>query len=104
VSASKLYQSFRGRKADRAVHVGVRFGSRWITAPGDSNLLIPASLAVIGHVAALEYDSTRDGKTVLARHEFKKGSRPLFAVGDQPGQLFLVGESYKFTSRGIVDL
>lgn len=85
----KLYQDFRGRKPDKVGRVRI--------AP-------PKQVAVIGHIFALEYDTTRDGKTVKARHEFHPGSRPLFAVGTAKGQLYLIGTRYKFTARGIVDL
>jgi hypothetical protein len=103
-TARTLYQRFRGRTAARAQRIGVRFGTRWLTAPGDSNLVIPVTLAIVGHVAALEYDTTRDGKTVRARHEFAQGSRPLFAVGAGRGQLFLIGDRFRFTERGIMDI
>ena len=52
---------------------------------------------------AIEYDCTRGGKTVKARHVFAPGSRPVFAVGGGRGELFLLGTRYRFTDRGIVD-
>jgi hypothetical protein len=103
-SGEKLYRDFRGREPSRTAPTGLRFGSRWITAPGPFNILVPEQLAVIGHVAAIEYDTTRDGPAVLARHEFAKGSRPVLAVGNGKGQLFLLGTRYHFTDRGIVDI
>lgn len=66
-------------------------------------MLIPASFAIVGHVNAIEYDCTRAGKTVKARHVFAPGSRPVFAVGTGRGELFLLGTRYQFTDRGIVD-
>ena len=102
--APKLYRDFRGREPKRTSGTGIRFGSRWITAPGPLNILIPESFAVIGHVNAIEYDSTRDGPAVFARHDFAKGSRPLLAVGSGKGELFLLGTRYHFTDRGIVDI
>jgi hypothetical protein len=102
-AASTLYQRFRGTVARKMLRIGIRYGKRWITARGAANILIPHSLAVIGHVNAIEYDCTRNGKTVKARHVFAPGSRPVFAVGSGRGELFLVGTRYRFTDRGIVD-
>lgn len=82
----------------------MRFGTRWLTAPGLYNILIPESMAVIGHVNAIEYDTTRDGPAVFARHDFAKGSRPVLCVGKGKGQIFLIGTRYHFTDRGIVDI
>ena len=101
--ASTLYQNFRGAISRRVLRTGIRYGKRWLTRPGKGNILIPAGLAVIGHVNAIEYDCTRGGKTVKARHVFAPGSRPVFAVGSGRGELFLIGTRYKFTDRGIVD-
>lgn len=102
--ADTLYESFRGRSPGKRARVGVRFGRRWLTAVGDSNILIPESLATMGHVVALEYDTTRDGKTVRARHEFTAGSRPLLLAGERDGEVFLVGDRFRFTDRGIMDI
>ena len=103
MKATTLYQNFRGAVSRRMVRFGIRYGKRWLTKPGKGNILIPAGLAVIGHVNAIEYDCTRGGKTVKARHVFAPGSRPVFAVGSGRGELFLIGTRYKFTDRGIVD-
>jgi hypothetical protein len=102
--ARKVYRDFRGRNPARETGTGVRFGSRWLTAPGSLNILIPESMAVIGHVNAIEYDSTRDGPAVFARHDFAPGSRPILAAGSGRGQIFLIGTRYHFTERGIVDI
>lgn len=101
---AKVYRDFRGREPRRDTGTGIRFGSRWLTAPGMMNILIPEQFAVIGHVNAIEYDTTRDGSAVLARHDFAKGSRPVLAVGSGKGQIFLIGTRYHFTDRGIVDI
>lgn len=101
--AAKLYQRFRGSIAKRMLRIGIRYGKRWLTRKGRANILLPESLAVIGHVNAIEYDCTRGGKTVKARHVFAPGSRPVFAVGSGRGELFLIGTRYRFTDRGIVD-
>lgn len=103
MSGSSLYQRFRGASAHRVLRTGIRFGKRWLTRRGEANVLIPASFTIVGHVNAIEYDCTRGGKTVKARHVFAPGSRPVFAVGGGRGELFLLGTRYRFTDRGIVD-
>lgn len=103
MSAKDLYQRFRGAVARRFTKTGVRVGNRWITREGQLNILIPDSLAIVGHVNALDYDCVRDGKRVKARHAFAPGCRPILAVGEQRGQVFLLGTSFKFTDRGFID-
>lgn len=103
MSAKQLYERFRGAVARRFIRTGIQVGDRWITKKGALNILIPADLAIIGHTFVLEYDCVRDGKRVKARHVFAPGSRPVLAVGSRRGQLFLLGTSFKFTDRGIVD-
>ncbi len=103
-SAADLYESFRGRKTGRTYRIGVKFGSEWLTDRGRYNLIIPADLAVMGHAAAIEYDTTRDGSTMLARHEFARGSRPILAAAPGAGQIFLLGERFRWTDRGIMDI
>lgn len=84
--------------------IGVRFGRTWLSDPGQLNLIIPETLAVMGHVASIEYDTTRDGRTMLARHEFARGSRPILTAGSGPGQIFLLGHRFRWTDRGIMDI
>lgn len=103
MTVRNLYQGFRGNAPARSVRTGLKFGKRWLTRKGAANILVPNELVVVGHVNAIEYDTVRDGRTVKARHVFAPGSRPVFMVGDEPGQLFLVGTRYTFTDRGIVD-
>lgn len=103
MNARSLYQRFRGAVARRVLRTGIRLGSKWLTEPGRLNILIPEELAVIGRFNAFEYDCVRDGKTVKARHVFAPGSRPVFAAGPCRGQIFVLGNSFKFTDRGIVD-
>lgn len=103
MSAKRLYESFKGAVARKIIRAGVRFGGQWLTDRGQVNILIPDELAIIGHVSAIEYDCTRDGKRVKARHVFAPGSRPYFAVGNGRGEMFLLGTGYRFTDRGIVD-
>jgi len=104
MGAPKLYESFHGERGGRRFETGIKFGRRWLTPQGALNIIIPEGLTVVGHCAAIEYDTRRDGRAVLARHEFAAGSRPYLMAGDAPGQLFLVGTRYKFTSRGIMDI
>lgn len=101
--ARGLYESFRGAVARRIIRTGLRFGRKWLTRRGQLNILIPADLAIVGRVTAIEYDCVRDGKYVEARHAFAPGARPQFAVGPDRGELFLLGTTYQFTDRGIVD-
>lgn len=101
--ARDLYRRFRGAVARKVVRTGVRLGGEWLTARGQLNISIPRELAVIGQVNALEYDCVRDGKRVKARHVFAPGARPAFAVGTARGELFLLGDHFQFTDRGIVD-
>lgn len=103
MAARELYRAFRGAVARRVVRTGVRLGGEWITARGQLNICIPRELAVVGQVNAIEYDCVRDGKRLKARHVFAPGSRPALGVGGGRGELFLLGESYRFTDRGIVD-
>lgn len=103
MSAKQLYERFRGAVARRFIRTGICYGDKWLTKKGALNILIPADLAIVGHCNALEYDCVRDGKRVKARHVFAPGSRPVLAVGSRCGQLFLLGTSFKFTDRGIVD-
>lgn len=103
-SASRLYEDFRGRRIGRTYSIGVKFGRDWVTRPGRLNLIIPAELAVMGHVAAIDYDTTRDSFTMRARHEFARGARPIIAAAAGNGQIFFLGERFRWTDRGIMDL
>lgn len=98
-----MYERFKGAVARRFIRTGIRYGTRWLTRQGELNILIPADLAIIGHVNAIEYDCVRDGKRVKARHPFAPGCRPVLAVGSRKGEVFLLGTSYKFTDRGFTD-
>ena len=84
-----MFRAFTGRSATR---VGRFTPSR------------PRQVAVIGTVRKIEYDTVRDGEPVTGTHTFHAGSRPLLAAGTRPGELYLIGRRFKFTSRGIVDL
>ena len=103
MSARKLYADFHDENPGKNFRTGVRFGRRWITAPGSCNILIPEELMIIGRLNAIEYDCRREGKSLKARHVFAPGSRPALAGGTQKGQLFILGERFRMTDRGIVD-
>lgn len=103
MSARKLYRDFHDEPVGKEIPTGIRFGRRWITAPGALNILIPEGLMTIGRLNAVEYDCRREGKTLKARHVFAPGSRPMLAAGTGMGQLFLLGTRYRMTDRGIVD-
>lgn len=63
----------------------------------------PDAVAVIGECDGILYTTVRDGITESYIHKFKKKSRPLFCVSPDGKQLILLGGSYDFTERGIVD-
>lgn len=63
----------------------------------------PPTVAQVGKVRAIIYDTVRDGKHETYIHKFKVSSRPLFAVSPDGKQLFMLGGAYNFTDRGIVD-
>lgn len=63
----------------------------------------PSVVAVIGHIDAIDYTTEHGTKKTLYRHEFAKGSRPLFCVSADGEQLVLIGGRFKFDDRGIVD-
>jgi hypothetical protein len=102
-AARQLLQRFRGKLAKRFLAIGIRYAGKDLTRPGKLNLDIPAELAVIGHVTAIEYDAVYDGRLTKARHAFAPGTRPLLVVGTDRGQAFLIGTGYRFTDRGFVD-
>ena len=103
MTARKLYRDFHDEPAGRSFRTGVKFGRRWITAPGSCNILIPEEMMIVGRLNAIEYDCRREGKTLKARHVFAPGSRPMLAAGERNGQLFLLGGRYRMTDRGVVD-
>ena len=64
---------------------------------------VPDVLIGIGDIDGIMYSTIRDGKLERYVHEFKKTSRPLFAVSHDGKQLYMLGGAYTFTERGIVD-
>jgi hypothetical protein len=76
-------------------------------APGGSRripIVWPKALMVMGSVQLIAYVTTHRGKIHPYEHEFAPGSQPLLCAGKRRGQLFLIGDGFKVTSRGIVDL
>lgn len=65
--------------------------------------VMPDVVLVVGDVDGILYTTVRDGKTEKYIHKFKKNCRPLFCVAPDGKQLFMLGGSYDFTERGIVD-
>ena len=64
---------------------------------------LPQKALAIGEIVGIIYATTRDGELKTLRHMFKKHSRPLLAVSQDGNQLVMIGGSYQFTERGIVD-
>lgn len=58
---------------------------------------------LIGEMDGVLYTTIRDGKTESYIHKFSKKSRPQLAASFDGKQLYVIGGSYTFTDRGIVD-
>lgn len=88
-AAVDLYQRFRGQKPKRIKVV---------------NFDLPDAVMVIGHVEAIAYNTTWEGKREYYVHEFQSGSRPLLCASSDGKQLLLIGGRYVFDGdHGIVD-
>lgn len=87
--AQRLYESFREERPRRAKVIRVT---------------LPKVAMIMGHVRAIEYDTTHGGKATLYKHRFAPGSRPMLVAANGRGKLFLIGGRYHVTGRGIVDL
>jgi hypothetical protein len=64
---------------------------------------VPDVALKIGQCDGLLYTTVRDGKTERYIHKFKAKSRPLLVTTFDGTQLILIGGSFRFTERGIVD-
>jgi len=64
---------------------------------------LPDTALVIGKLDAVMYTTMRDGKKLSFIHKFKASAKPLLCSSYDGKQLLLVGGSYNFTDRGIVD-
>ena len=91
--ALKLYEGFREAKPKRGRTIEIE---------------MPKVLMVMGHLRFVGYDTTRNGKTELYKHDFAPGSRPLLCADGATGQLFIIQGRYHVTAggelTGIVDL
>ena len=57
----------------------------------------------IGEVVGIAYKAERDGVVEEFFHRFRARSRPRFCVGHDGLSIVIVGGSFEFTERGIVD-
>jgi hypothetical protein len=89
--AANLYTRFTGHKVD----------------PGETVVIdkpeLPDVMLVVGDIDGIMYTTVRDGEVEKYVHQFSKNCRPLFCVSSDGKQLFMLGGSYDFTERGIVD-
>ncbi len=64
----------------------------------------PVAAYKLGSLVGVAYEATRDGETERYFHEFAKRARPDLAVRDDGRQLYVVGDKYRVTDRGIEDM
>ena len=88
-SAVELFRGFREREPTRAINVDVD---------------IPEAVMIMGNLERVDYRTTHGRRSVLYKHLFTPGSRPILCAGPKRGQLYIIGEDFKVTERGIVDL
>lgn len=86
--ARDLYEDFTGHEATRGQKVKVK---------------VPAAALKVGSLDGVLYTTVRDGKTEKYIHKFRKTSRPVLAAGSDGKSLHVIGGSFEFTERGIVD-
>ena len=65
--------------------------------------VLPDVMLVVGDIDGIMYTTVRDGVEEKYVHQFKKKCRPLFCVSHDGKVLYMLGGSYDFTERGIVD-
>lgn len=87
--AEDLYRRFSGHEPES-------IGKIRLTKP-------PKCAIVVGTLDGLLYTTVRDGQEEKYIHKFSKRARPLFVVSPDGKQIFIIGGSYDFTERGIVD-
>ncbi len=87
--AARLYSDFTG-------HEDVKIGKVKIPP-------MPKEVLAIGKCDGILYSTVRDGVAEKYIHRFKKNSQPLLTASPDGKQLYLIGGSYNFTDRGIVD-
>ncbi len=83
----KLIESFTGEKAEI-------YGRVKLPPPPKIGL-------VIGRLVGVIYEADREKVNYI--HRFRKTSRPLLVTSHDGKQLYMIGGSYNFTDRGIVD-
>ncbi len=88
-AAANLLLKFSGHKADRVYKI--------------KKPRIPGELLAVGHVTGIMYRTVRDGREVNLLHEFSRTAQPLLAASHDGRSVLLLGGSYNFTARGIVD-
>jgi hypothetical protein len=64
---------------------------------------LPAAVLVIGELEGVIYSTVRDDTAERYIHKFKKNSRAMLCASPDGDQLFIIGGSFEFTDRGIVD-
>lgn len=87
--AAALYTDFTGHEDVKITKVSVAG--------------LPKAALAIGQVDGILYSTVRDGQHEKYIHRFKSSSRPLLLSSPDGKQLYLIGGSYDFTERGIVD-
>lgn len=104
--AGKRSRSFARSRADirRAADLYERFSGHQAEAIGEISIpAVPKTGIAIGTLDGVLYTTVRDGVTERYIHEFKKRDAPLLVVSPDGKQMFIVGGSFDFTERGIVD-
>ena len=87
-AATRLQTDFSGHEPQHLDTVKV----------GESRVFTP-----VGELAAVMYDTTRDGKPEKYIHRFRRKSRPLLASSHDGTELRIVGGRFRMTEAGIVD-
>lgn len=87
--AGRLYREFSGHDPDEVQTVEI---------PD-----MPSAVLVIGQLEGVIYSTVRDGQSERYIHKFRQRSRPMLCASPDGEQLFIVGGTFEFTDRGIVD-
>lgn len=86
--AVKLFRDFHGEHP--------KYVDEWTVS-------VPTMAMQVGKVTGILYKARMDGKEQEFLHEFSGQSRPTLAASADGTQLLLLGGTYRFTERGIVD-
>ena len=87
--AENLYHAFTGHEPEKPA---------MIDKPD-----YPDVLSVIGEIDGVMYTTVRDGNIEKYIHKFKKNARPLFCVSPDGKSIHMIGGSFEFGERGIID-